>query len=89
MDFAKNNYASYLKLAERNEIINFVSPIDLAKAIKNDVEISNTKNAHIKDGIAMVNFIYYLKHMKDASINEYEAAEYVGAEEETRWVQLT
>ncbi|MDU5262907.1 MAG: aminopeptidase P family N-terminal domain-containing protein, partial [Clostridium celatum] len=31
------------------------------KAIKNEIEIANFENAHIKDGVAMVKFIKYLK----------------------------
>ena len=31
------------------------------KAIKNEIEIANFENAHIKDGVAMVKFINYLK----------------------------
>jgi Xaa-Pro aminopeptidase len=77
MDYRKNNYASYQNLVENNEIIDFTSPIDLAKAIKNEVEINNTKNAHIKDGLAMVNFIYNLKHLDGEKINEYEVSEMI------------
>jgi len=80
LDFRKNNYASYAKLIENNELIDFKSPIDLAKAIKNSTEIENIKNAHIKDGIAMVNFIYSLKHQNDGKIDEYEVSEMVAKE---------
>lgn len=31
------------------------------KAIKNEIEIANFENAHIKDGVAMVKFLKYLK----------------------------
>jgi Xaa-Pro aminopeptidase len=77
MDYRKNNYASYQNLTENNEIIDFTSPIDLAKAIKNEVEIKNTKNAHIKDGLAMVNFIYNLKHLDGEKIDEFEVSEMI------------
>ncbi len=36
-------------------------PTTMMKAIKNDVEIQNTLNAHVKDGIAMVRFMIWLK----------------------------
>lgn len=37
------------------------NPSQIMKAMKNDVEIQNTKNAHLKDGIAMTKFMYWLK----------------------------
>lgn len=43
------------------EIINGADPAELLKAIKNETEITATKNAHLKDGTAMVNFLYLLK----------------------------
>ena len=76
LDFSKNNYAIYHNTVSNNTLVDFVSPIDLAKAIKNPVEIENTIQAHIKDGVAMVNFIYYLKHL-DTTIDEYQAANYI------------
>ncbi|MFR3264742.1 MAG: hypothetical protein ACLTQN_01875 [Blautia massiliensis (ex Durand et al. 2017)] len=33
----------------------------LPKAVKNETEIQNEKIAHIKDGVAMVKFIHWLK----------------------------
>lgn len=32
------------------------------KAIKNEVEIDNLKKAHVRDGVAMVKFLYWLEH---------------------------
>lgn len=43
------------------EIVEGMNPSQAFKAIKNDVEIQNTKNAHIKDGVAMTKFMYWLK----------------------------
>lgn len=37
------------------------NPTQLFKAIKNETEIKATKNAHIKDGVAMTKFMYWLK----------------------------
>lgn len=44
------------------DIIDEANPTQYFKCIKNDVEIKNTKNAHLKDGIAMTKFMYYLKN---------------------------
>lgn len=37
------------------------NPIELMKACKNEVEIEQTKHAHLKDAIAMTQFMYWLK----------------------------
>ncbi|MCR5389080.1 MAG: aminopeptidase P family protein [Lachnospiraceae bacterium] len=48
----------------------------IPKACKNDVEIANMKHAHIKDGVALTKFIYYLK----TNINSEEFTEISVAE---------
>lgn len=53
------NYALYQCLD--CEIVNQMNPSQMMKAVKNDVEIENSKNAHIKDGVAMTKFMYWLK----------------------------
>lgn len=42
-------------------MINRPNPTELMKAIKNPVEVENTRNAHIKDGVAVTKFMYWLK----------------------------
>lgn len=42
-------------------IVEKCNPIELLKACKNDVEIANTKQAHLKDAVAMTKFMYWLK----------------------------
>ncbi len=37
-------------------------PTILMKAIKNEVELENIRNAHVKDGIAVTRFMYWLKN---------------------------
>lgn len=56
------NYKAYTSLSKEIEIVDQVNPSQLLKSIKNEVEIKNTKNAHIKDGVAMTKFMYWLKH---------------------------
>ena len=46
--------------AQKNTLLND-NFIQNSKAIKNEVEIENEKIAHIKDGIAITEFIYWLK----------------------------
>ncbi|MBR4970437.1 MAG: aminopeptidase P family protein, partial [Paludibacteraceae bacterium] len=43
------------------EIISDENPIAFMKSIKNATEIKATKNAHLKDGAAMANFLCWLK----------------------------
>lgn len=47
----------------------------MMKAQKNEVEIKSTLNAHLKDGVAMVNLIYWLKnHVGKEKITELDVA---------------
>ena len=53
--------ALYSRLDKTNTVINEPSPIQMFRAVKNETEIKNTINAHIKDGAAMVKFLYWVK----------------------------
>ncbi|WP_320993378.1 aminopeptidase P family protein [Enterocloster bolteae] len=55
------NYAVYRLIDGSNKVIDRMNPTASMKAVKNDVEIENEKRAHIKDGVAMTKFIYWLK----------------------------
>ncbi len=57
-----------------NKIFDIEDPIYLLKAIKNKTEISNTKIAHLFDGIALTKFIFWLKNnYKKTKITEVSA----------------
>ena len=45
-----------------NEIYDAISPVAYFRAIKNKTEIKNIRNAHVKDAVAMVKFIYWVKN---------------------------
>ena len=49
-------------ISSSNKIIRTNDPINLLKAIKNKTEITNTKIAHLFDGIALTKFIFWLKN---------------------------
>ncbi|MBZ9634305.1 aminopeptidase P family protein [Clostridium sp. FP1] len=50
------------------------------KAIKNDIQIENTRNAMVRDGVAMVKFISWLKKtIKTRNITEIEASDKIEA----------
>ena len=59
------------------EIIEEMDPVVLMKAMKNDVELNNTREAHIKDAVACTKFMYWLKHnigkidMTEVSAEDY------------------
>lgn len=55
------NYALY-QAASHNQIIRHESPALYMKAIKNETEIQGFHHAMIKDGIAMVKFLFWLKN---------------------------
>ena len=63
VDEAGTNWAVYSALAG-NPVFTLQAgedPIQLLKAVKNPVEIENLKNAHVKDGVAMVQFQMWLE----------------------------
>ena len=55
------NYSIFQSLAGDNTIIDMVNPAALMKAIKNPTEMENIRKAHIKDGVAVTKYIYWLK----------------------------
>ncbi len=55
-----------------------MNPTALSKAMKNPVEVENMRKAHIKDGVAMVKFIYWLKqNVGKETITEVSAQEHL------------
>lgn len=75
-DSSSINYNLYDSINKNATIINRESPIALMKAMKNPVEVENIKKAHIKDGVAMCKFIYWLKkNVPLGNVSEISAAE--------------
>ncbi len=63
-------------IPEKVTILNGENLTLFPKAIKNETEVQNEKIAHIKDGAAMVKFIYWLKkNVGKQEITELSAAE--------------
>ena len=44
-----------------NTIVNVMNPASSLKALKTPVEMENIRKAHIKDGVAVTRFVYWLK----------------------------
>ncbi len=75
IDPKRLNYALYQCLPESVRIIPEQNPSVLLKAVKNNVQLANIRNAHIKDGIAVTRFMYWLKtHAGKQTITERSAA---------------
>lgn len=61
LDESKLNYALYKDIPEKVKKINKPNPEILMKAMKNEVEVSNIRKAQLKDSVAHVRFMKWLK----------------------------
>ena len=57
----KTNVAVYSSIARGVNIVTGTNLTSLMKCHKNEIEIKNTKNAYIKDGVALVRFLNWLE----------------------------
>lgn len=74
------NYRLVSELCEGVEIVDETNPSVLMKSIKNETEQKNTVNAHIKDGVAVTKFIYWLKkNIGKTPMTELSASDYLAA----------
>ena len=72
------NHSLVEALPKDVEKIEDVDPTDERKSVKNDTEIQNTIQAHIKDGVAVTKFIYWLKkNIGKIEMTEISAADYL------------
>ena len=53
-------------IIKKNKIFNELDPALSIKSIKNKVEIRNSRIAHKKDGLAMINLLYWIEQNKEA-----------------------
>jgi Xaa-Pro aminopeptidase len=60
-DMKKTNCFMTDRISRSCVIIDRPTPVEMMKAVKNSTEIESTKNAHLKDASAVVEFIYRLK----------------------------
>ncbi len=74
------NYRIQSSVPEGVEVIDDKDPSALMKAQKNEVELKNTRNAHIKDAVAMCKFMYWLKNnVGKIAMTEISASDYLEA----------
>ncbi|MEG2597707.1 MAG: aminopeptidase P family N-terminal domain-containing protein, partial [Oscillospiraceae bacterium] len=76
LDAERINYAIYKSIS--GTIVDEMNPEIEMKAIKNPVEIENLKNCHIKDGVAVTKFLYWIKNaIGKQNITEMSASDYL------------
>ena len=73
------SYALIKSLNSGVRVIDEKSPAEILKAVKNPAEIESTLHAHLEDGAAMVNFMYWLKTkaLKEGPQTEITASDYL------------
>lgn len=70
------NYTLYETLSAANTIVDAMNPASRMKAVKNETEMANIRAAHIKDGVAVTKYIYWLKkNIGKFPIDELSAAD--------------
>ena len=76
VDERKVNYRLLQAIAKGVETVNRQSPIELLKAVKTPREMELIREAHVKDGVAVTRFIYWLKsQIGQEKITEMTAAD--------------
>ena len=76
IDPDRMNYALYYNISDEACKVEKRNPSVLMKAIKNEVELKNIRNAHIKDGIAMTKFMKWVKeNVGKMEISEMSASD--------------
>ena len=77
LDDRRVNYAIYSSLPEGLQIVSQNNPEQKMKSEKNETELKNLRIAHVKDGVAMTKFMYWLKKnvgkipMDEVSVSDY------------------
>ena len=61
MDASVVNYRIANSISKEAKILDEKDPSIFMKSVKNEVELKNTRNAHLKDAVAMCKFMYWLK----------------------------
>ncbi len=71
LDFNSTTYY-FLDLLRKQKINtkNLANPCILLKAIKNETELDGAKKAHIRDGVSITKYIYWLKNIMDPKSND-------------------
>ena len=81
-DEADVSYKTFISISKKenaNKLYSVLSPVTYLKNIKNDIEILNMKKSHIRDGVYMAKYIYWLKNQvkNGANLTEKTASDYL------------
>ena len=80
MNKSSVNYRICSELNKNIQVINKPNPTELMKAVKNPVEVDNIRLAHVKDGVAVTKFMYWLKtNIGKIPMTEISASDYLEA----------
>lgn len=63
LDVTGANYDTFLRLHSSNALVDVLSPAAVLKCVKNDREIRCMKASHLRDGVYVTKYIYYLKRL--------------------------
>lgn len=76
MDLNKVNYSIFKKLNSEIKVVDKPNPSTIMKACKNEIELENLRNCHVRDGVAVTKFMYWLKNsIGKEEITEISATE--------------
>lgn len=75
VDLSNANYALYKTITKKSELVDFVNPTNLLKAMKNEVEQECIRDAYLKDSVAVTRFIYQMSKEDVTNMTEVSAAE--------------
>lgn len=78
MDASVVNYRIANSIPANTKVVNETNPSVFMKACKNEIEIENTRKAHLKDAVAMCKFMYWLKkNVGKIPMTEISASDYL------------
>lgn len=71
-DLRDLNYAVYNAVVDKNTIVDALSPISLMKIVKNETELQGFRDCHVRDGVHLTKFLYWLKKtVKEGKADNY------------------
>ena len=81
-DEADVSYKTFISISKKenaNKLYSVLSPVTYLKNIKNDVEVSNMKKSHIRDGVYMAKYMYWIKQQvkRGVKLTEKTASDYL------------
>lgn len=81
-DEADVSYKTFISISKKenaNKLYSVLSPVTYLKNIKNDVEVSNMKKSHIRDGVYMAKYMYWIKKQikNGVKLTEKTASDYL------------